>query len=221
MEKLKIKNLLNLEETIASKIFENAIYPWEVLSKIGEFIIELGNKLDLEKFEKKSENVWIAKSAKVAPTASITGPCIIDEFAEIRHSAFIRGNAIVGKNVVIGNSTELKNVIIFNNTQVPHYNYVGDSILGYKSHMGAGSIVSNLKSDKSLVIVRCKGEKIETNLRKFGAIVGDNVEVGCGAVLNPGTVIGRKTNIYPLSSVRGYVGENQIYKNQNEIVEKI
>ncbi len=221
MEELKIKNLLNLEETIASKIFENAIYPWEVLPKIGEFIIELGNKLDLEKFEKKSENVWIAKSAKVAPTASITGPCIIDEFAEIRHSAFIRGNAIVGKNVVIGNSTELKNVIIFNNTQVPHYNYVGDSILGYKSHMGAGSIVSNLKSDKSLVTVRCKGEKIETNLRKFGAIVGDNVEVGCGSVLNPGTVIGRKTNIYPLSSVRGYVGENQIYKNQNEIVEKI
>ena len=221
MEELKIKNLLNLEETIASKIFENAIYPWEVLPKIGKFIIELGNKLDLEKFEKKSENVWIAKSAKVAPTASITGPCIIDEFAEIRHSAFIRGNAIVGKNVVIGNSTELKNVIIFNNTQVPHYNYVGDSILGYKSHMGAGSIVSNLKSDKSLVTVRCKGEKIETNLRKFGAIVGDNVEVGCGSVLNPGTVIGRKTNIYPLSSVRGYVGENQIYKNQNEIVEKI
>ena len=221
MEELKIKNLLNLEETIASKIFENAIYPWEVLPKIGKFIIELGNKLDLEKFEKKSENVWIAKSAKVAPTASITGPCIIDEFAEIRHSAFIRGNAIVGKNVVIGNSTELKNVIIFNNTQVPHYNYVGDSILGYKSHMGAGSIVSNLKSDKSLVTVQCKGEKIETNLRKFGAIVGDNVEVGCGSVLNPGTVIGRKTNIYPLSSVRGYVGENQIYKNQNEIVEKI
>ena len=221
MEELEIKNLLNLEETIASKIFENAIYPWEVLPKIGEFIIELGNKLDLEKFEKKSENVWIAKSAKVAQTASITGPCIIDEFAEIRHSAFIRGNAIVGKNVVIGNSTELKNVIIFNNTQVPHYNYVGDSILGYKSHMGAGSIVSNLKSDKSLVTVRCNEEKIETNLRKFGAIVGDNVEVGCGSVLNPGTVIGRKTNIYPLSSVRGYVGENQIYKNQNEIVEKI
>ena len=221
MQELETKTLLNLDETISKNIFDNATYPWEVLTKINDFIIKLGNELDLNKFEKKSENIWIAKSAKIAPTSCIIGPCIIDEDAEIRHSAFIRGNAIVGKNVVVGNSTELKNVIIFNNAQVPHYNYVGDSILGYKSHMGAGSIISNLKSDKSLVTVKCNNEKIETNLKKFGAILGDNVEVGCGSVLNPGTVIGRKTNIYPLSSVRGYVNPNMIYKNQNEIVQKL
>ncbi len=221
MQELETRNLLNLDETISKNIFDNATYPWEVLTKINDFIIKLGNELDLNKFEKKSENIWIAKSAKIAPTSCIIGPCIIDEDAEIRHSAFIRGNAIVGKNVVVGNSTELKNVIIFNNAQVPHYNYVGDSILGYKSHMGAGSIISNLKSDKSLVTVKCNNEKIETNLKKFGAILGDNVEVGCGSVLNPGTVIGRKTNIYPLSSVRGYVNPNMIYKNQNEIVQKL
>ena len=221
MEELKINSLLDLNETIAFKIFKNSIYPWEVIPKISEFILTLGNELNLSKFEKKAENIWIAKSAKVASTAHIEGPCIIDENAEIRHSAFIRGNVIVGKNVVVGNSTELKNVIIFNNAQVPHYNYVGDSILGYKSHMGAGSIISNLKSDKTLVTVKYNDEKIETNLKKFGAILGDNVEVGCGSVLNPGTVIGRKTNIYPLSSVRGYIKPNQIYKNQNEIIEKI
>ena len=221
MQELETRNLLNLDETISKNIFDNDTYPWEVLTKINDFIIKLGNELDLNKFEKKSENIWIAKSAKIAPTSCIIGPCIIDEDAEIRHSAFIRGNAIVGKNVVVGNSTELKNVIIFNNAQVPHYNYVGDSILGYKSHMGAGSIISNLKSDKSLVTVKCNNEKIETNLKKFGAILGDNVEVGCGSVLNPGTVIGRKTNIYPLSSVRGYVNPNMIYKNQNEIVQKL
>ena len=221
MQELETRNILNLDETISKNIFDNATYPWEVLTKINDFIIKLGNELDLNKFEKKSENIWIAKSAKIAPTSCIIGPCIIDEDAEIRHSAFIRGNAIVGKNVVVGNSTELKTVIIFNNAQVPHYNYVGDSILGYKSHMGAGSIISNLKSDKSLVTVKCNNEKIETNLKKFGAILGDNVEVGCGSVLNPGTVIGRKTNIYPLSSVRGYVNPNMIYKNQNEIVQKL
>ena len=221
MQELETRNLLNLDETISKNIFDNATYPWEVLTKINDFIIKLGNELDLNKFEKKSENIWIAKSAKIAPPSCIIGPCISDEDAEIRHSAFIRGNAIVGKNVVVGNSTELKNVIIFNNAQVPHYNYVGDSILGYKSHMGAGSIISNLKSDKSLVTVKCNNEKIETNLKKFGAILGDNVEVGCGSVLNPGTVIGRKTNIYPLSSVRGYVNPNMIYKNQNEIVQKL
>ena len=221
MQELETRNILNLDETISKNIFDNATYPWEVLTKINDFIIKLGNELDLNKFEKKSENIWIAKSAKIAPTSCIIGPCIIDEDAEIRHSAFIRGNAIVGKNVVVGNSTELKNVIIFNNAQVPHYNYVGDSILGYKSHMGAGSIISNLKSDKSLVTVKCNNEKIETNLKKFGAILGDNVEVGCGSVLNPGTVIGRKTHIYPLSSVRGYVNQNMIYKNQNEIVQKL
>ena len=221
MQELEVKNLLNLNETIANKIFENVTYPWEVINKISEFIIELGETLDKNIYEEKAPNVWVAKSAEIAPTAFIGGPCIIDENAKIRHSAFIRENAIVGKNVVVGNSTELKNVIIFNNSEVPHYNYVGDSILGYKSHMGAGSIISNLKSDKSNVSVKYNDKKIETNLRKFGAIVGDNVEVGCGSVLNPGTVIGRKTNIYPLSSVRGFIGSNQIYKNQNEIVEKI
>ncbi len=221
MQKIKITNLLNIEETIAKEIFEKNEYPWEVIPKINEFIIKLGNKLDTEKYEKKSENVWIAKTAKIAPTAYIKGPCIIDENAEIRHCAFIRENAIIGKNVVVGNSTELKNVIIFNNAQVPHYNYVGDSILGYKSHMGAGSIISNLKSDETPVTIKYHDKKIETKLRKLGAILGDYVQIGCGSVLNPGTIIGRKTNIYPLSSVRGYIEENQIYKNQNDIKEKI
>lgn len=221
MQELEVKNLLNLNETIANKIFENVKYPWEAIEKISEFIIELGKTLDKNIYEEKAPNVWIAKSAEIAPTAFIGGPCIIDENAKIRHSAFIRENAIVGKNVVVGNSTELKNVIIFNNSEVPHYNYVGDSILGYKSHMGAGSIISNLKSDKTNVKIKYKEEKIETNLRKFGAILGDNVEVGCSSVLNPGTIIGRKTNIYPLSSVRGFIEPNKIYKNQNEIVEKI
>ena len=221
MENIKVENMYSLDETIAKKIFDGVVYPWEVLSRISSFIVELGNTLDADKYDNVSENVWIAKDAKIAPTACINGPCIIDSGAEVRHCAFIRGNAIVGKGAVVGNSTELKNVIIFNNAQVPHYNYVGDSILGYKSHLGAGSIISNLKSDKSLVYVKCDGEKIETKLKKFGAILGDNVEIGCGSVLNPGTIIGRKTNIYPLSSVRGYIGSNKIYKNQNEIVEKI
>lgn len=220
MEECKICNLYDLDQTIAKELLENATYPWEVLPKISEFIIELGNKLDTNLYEKESDNVWIAKTAKVAPTAYINGPVIIGENAEIRHCAFIRGNAIVGDGAVVGNSTELKNVILFNKVQVPHYNYVGDSILGYKSHMGAGSITSNVKSDKKLVIVKNGDEKIETGLKKFGAMIGDNVEVGCGSILNPGTVIGRNTNIYPLSSVRGVVKENSIYKNQNEIVEK-
>ena len=220
MNNIEISNLYNLEETIAVKIFEGVIYPWEVLPKISNFILQLGKTLDKEKFEEIAENVWVAKSATIAPTAFIKGPVIIDENAEIRHCAFIRGNAIIGKNSVVGNSTELKNVILFNNVQVPHYNYVGDSILGYKSHMGAGSITSNVKSDKKLVIVK-DGEKLyETGLKKFGAMIGDNVEVGCGSILNPGSVIGRNTNIYPLSSVRGVVAKNSIYKNQNEIVEK-
>lgn len=217
---IKIKDLYNLDETIAKDIFQGATYPWEVLPKIKEFILELGKKLDKEEYEEVSENVWIAKSAKVAPTASITGPAIIGKNAEVRHCAFIRGNAIVGENSVVGNSTELKNVILFNNVQVPHYNYVGDSILGYKSHMGAGSITSNVKSDKKLVIVKNGEEKIETGLKKFGAMVGDNVEVGCGSILNPGTVVGKNTNIYPLSSVRGTIAENSIYKKQGEIVDK-
>ena len=220
MEQCKIKNLYNLEQTIAEKIFEGLTYPWEVLPKIKEFIIELGEKLDPEIYELKGENIWIAKSAKVMPSAYINGPAIIGENAEIRHCAFIRGNAIVGNNAVVGNSTELKNVILFNNVQVPHYNYVGDSILGYKAHMGAGSITSNIKSDKKLVIVKNGIESIETGLKKFGAMIGDNVEVGCGSVLNPGSVIGANANIYPLSSVRGVVPANSIYKNQNEVVDK-
>lgn len=221
MEEAKIKKLYNLNETIASKLMSKYEYPWEVLPKIGEYILELGKQLDNdEEYEKKSENVWIAKTAKVAPTAYINGPAIIGKDAEVRHCAFIRGNAIVGEGAVVGNSTELKNVILFNKVQVPHYNYVGDSILGYKSHMGAGSITSNVKSDKKLVIVKNGKKEIETGLKKFGAMLGDGVEVGCGSVLNPGTIIGKNTNIYPLSSVRGIVKENSIYKNQNDIIEK-
>lgn len=221
MEEVKIKSLYNLNETIAKSLLEDCIYPWEALPKISEFIIELGKTLDKEIYEQKEDNIWIAKTASVAPTAYIKGPAIIGENAEIRHCAFIRGNAIVGNGAVVGNSTELKNVILFNKVQVPHYNYVGDSILGYKSHMGAGSITSNVKSDKKLVIVKNGSETIETGLKKFGAMIADEVEVGCGSVLNPGTVIGRNSNIYPLSSVRGYVKQNSIYKNRNEIVEKI
>ncbi len=220
MEECKIKNLYNLEETIAKPLLEKFMYPWEALPEINDFIIQLGNKLDKEIYELKGENIWVAKSATVAPTAYIKGPVIIGENAEIRYCAFIRGKAIIGNNTVVGNSTELKNVILFNNVQVPHYNYVGDSILGYKSHMGAGSITSNVKSDKKLVIVKDGKEKIETGLKKFGAMIGDQVEVGCGSILNPGSVIGKNTNIYPLSSVRGVVPKNSIYKNQNEIVEK-
>ena len=220
MENCKIENLYNLNETFANKIFSGCTYPWEVLPKIKDFIIELGNSLDSNIYDKKDENIWIAKSAKVAPTAFIAGPAIIGENTEVRHCAFIRGNAIVGNNCVVGNSTELKNVILFNNVQVPHYNYVGDSILGFKSHMGAGSITSNVKSDKKLVIVKDGAEQIETGLKKFGSMIGDNVEIGCGSILNPGSVIGRNTNIYPLSSVRGVVAENSIYKKQGEIVEK-
>lgn len=221
MEECRIENLYNLEQTIAKDIFEGVTYPWEVLPKIEEFIISLGKTLDKNEYEEKGENIWIAKSAKVAPTAYIAGPAIIGKNAEIRHCAFIRGKAIVGEGAVVGNSTELKNVILFNKVQVPHYNYVGDSILGYKSHMGAGSITSNVKSDKKLVIVKNGKEQIETGLKKFGAMLGDEVEVGCGSVLNPGTVVGKHTNIYPLSSIRGAVPEHSIYKNQNEIVEKI
>lgn len=220
MNECKISNLYNLDETIAKKIFNGCEYPWEVLPKIKDFIIELGQTLSLEEYNKICENIWIAKSATVAPTAYINGPTIIGKDAEIRHCAFIRGNAIVGEGCVVGNSTELKNVILFNKVQVPHYNYVGDSILGYSSHMGAGSITSNVKSDKKLVVVKDGTEKIETGLKKFGAMLGDNVEVGCGSVLNPGTVIGKNSNIYPLSSVRGVVAENSIYKKQGEIVNK-
>lgn len=219
MKEVLIKELYSLEETIASSIFNDVEYPWQVLSKIGEFIVELGNTLSEDRYEKRGENVWIAKSAKVFPTAYIAGPAIIDEEAEIRHCAFIRGNAIVGKKAVVGNSTELKNVILFNEVQVPHYNYVGDSILGYKAHMGAGSITSNVKSDKTLVIIGNK-EKLETGLKKVGAMLADHVEVGCNSVLNPGTVVGRGTQIYPVSCVRGVIPSDSIYKNQKEIVKK-
>lgn len=220
MENAKISSLYDLEQTIAKDLFEGLTYPWEALAKISDFIKELGPKLDPEKFEQRGENIWIAKSAKVAPTAFLNGPLIIDENAEVRHCAFVRGSAIVGKGSVVGNSTELKNVVIFNSVQVPHYNYVGDSVLGYKSHMGAGSITSNVKSDKTLVVVKEGNEKVETGLKKFGAMLGDYVEVGCNSVLNPGTVIGRHSNIYPLSSVRGVIPANSIYKNKNEVVEK-
>lgn len=220
MEQLQIQNLYDLTQTIAAPLFEGATYPWELLPKISAFIIELGNRLPEDKYEKCGENVWIAKSATVFPTAYINGPCIIDEEAEVRHCAFIRGNAIVGKGAVVGNSTELKNVILFNKVQVPHYNYVGDSILGYKSHMGAGSITSNVKSDKTLVVVKSPYGNIETGLKKMGAMLGDNVEVGCNSVLNPGTVIGRCSNVYPTSMVRGFIEPDSIYKKQGEIVSK-
>lgn len=220
LQDTRVDALYTLEETIARDIFEGVTYPWEVLPKISAFIVALGNTLSEEIYEKKGDNIWIARSAKVNPSACINGPVIIDEEAEIRHCAFIRGNAIVGKGAVVGNSTELKNVILFNKVQVPHYNYVGDSILGYKSHMGAGSITSNVKSDKTLVVVRAGEERFETGLKKFGAMLGDNVEVGCNSVLNPGTVIGRQTNVYPVSMVRGFVPAGSIYKKQGEIVQK-
>ena len=220
MKELTIQELYTLEETIAKDLFEGVTYPWEVLPKIGEFILQLGATLSEEEYEKRGEDVWIAKSAKVAPTAYINGPAIIGKDSEVRHCAFIRGNAIVGEGAVVGNSTELKNVILFNKVQVPHYNYVGDSIFGYKSHMGAGSITSNVKSDKTLVTVKTPEGPIETGLKKFGAMLGDEVEVGCGSVLNPGTVVGKHTNIYPLSMVRECIPKNSIYKKRGEIAEK-
>ena len=220
LEALTVKENYSLDQTIAKDIFNGVTYPWEVLPKISSFILELGATLSEDEYEKRGENVWVAKSAKVAPTAFINGPAIIGKDAEVRHCAFIRGNAIVGEGAVVGNSTELKNAILFNKVQVPHYNYVGDSVLGYKSHMGAGSITSNVKSDKKLVVVKAGEEKIETGMKKFGAMLGDEVEVGCGSVLNPGTVVGNHSNIYPLSSVRGFVPANSIYKKQGEVVTK-
>ena len=216
---LKVENLLNLSETIAKHIFNGVEYPWEVLPKIGEFIKELGKGLSPDEFYQIAENVWVSIDAKIAPSASINGPAIICKGAEIRHCAFIRGNAIVGENAVVGNSTELKNVILFNKVQVPHYNYVGDSILGYKAHTGAGAITSNVKSNKTLVTISTADDKIKTGLKKFGAILGDNVEVGCNSVMNPGTVIGRNSIVYPLSMVRGHVPENSIYKMKGDIVD--
>lgn len=220
LEALTVKENYSLDQTIAKDIFNGVTYPWEVLPKISNFILELGATLSEDEYEKRGENVWVAKSAKVAPTAFINGPAIIGKDAEVRHCAFIRGNAIVGEGAVVGNSTELKNVILFNKVQVPHYNYVGDSVLGYKSHMGAGAVTSNVKSDKSLVKVKVGEKTIETGLKKFGAMLGDEVEVGCGSVLNPGSVIGSHTNIYPLSMVRGVIPAGSIYKKQGEIVAK-
>ncbi len=215
MDSAKISNLYTLSETIAAPYFEGKTYPWEMLPEIKNIILDLIPKLDRSIYEDQGDNVFIAKSAKIYPNANIYGPCIIGENTEVRPGAFIRGNAIVGNNCVVGNSTELKNVILFNNVQVPHYNYVGDSILGYKSHMGAGSITSNVKSDKTLVVIkdRAKGEEIETGIKKVGAMLGDNVEVGCNSVLNPGTVLGRGSRVYPTSCVRGVVPENSILKS--------
>lgn len=210
-----------MDETIARDLFLDVTFPWEVLSLIKDFIPVLGAGLSLEEYEHPEETVWIAKSASIAPTASISGPCIIGKHTEVRPGAFIRGSAIVGENCVVGNSTELKNVILFNNVQVPHYNYVGDSILGYKSHMGAGSITSNVKSDKTKVTIRYEGDVIATGLKKMGAVLGNYVEVGCNSVLNPGTVIGSNTNIYPLSSVRGFVPKGSIYKGEGKVVQKV
>lgn len=219
-DEMKIDQMFDLTETIAAGIFEGVTYGWEVLPKIKDFILELGPTLPKDEYEEVAEHVWIAKSAQIAPTASISGPVIIDKNAEVRHCAYIRGNAIVGQGAVVGNSTELKNVIIFNTVQVPHYNYIGDSVLGHKAHFGAGSITSNIKSDRTNVTIAYMDQKIETSLRKIGAIVGDFVEIGCNSVLNPGTVIGRHSNIYPLCMVRGFVPANSIYKKAGEVVEK-
>ena len=219
MKDLMIRNLYHLEETIAADLFEGKDYPWEVLPEIGSFILKLGPTLPKDEYDQVGEDVWIAKSANVFPSAYVHGPAIIGKDAEVRHCAFIRGNAIVGEGAVVGNST-LKNVVLFNKVQVPHYNYVGDSVLGYKAHMGAGSITSNVKADKMLVKVHAGTENIETGLKKFGAMLGDHVEVGCNAVLNPGTVIGRETNVYPTSMVRGFVPARSIFKNTGEVMRK-
>jgi len=220
MKHCTIEELYSLDHTMAAPLFVGKSYPWEVLPEISDFILALGKTLDPVLFEQKGENVWVARDAKVAPTAFIAGPCIIDSGAEVRHCAFIRGSALVGKNCVVGNSTELKNVILMDNVQVPHYNYVGDSVLGYRSHMGAGSITSNVKSDKAPVVIHGEGEALETGRKKVGAFLGEGVEVGCGSVLNPGTVLGRGVSVYPLSSVRGVVPAGHIYKKQGEVVER-
>ena len=219
---IKITDLYDLSHTVASEYLSGFVYPWEALSGIKNMITELGSALDSQHYDKIGEDIWISKTAKVAPTASISGPCIIGHNTEVRHCAFIRGSALVGDNCVVGNSTELKNCILFDNVQVPHYNYVGDSILGYKSHMGAGSVTSNVKSDKTLVVIKTQdGERIETGRKKVGALLGDLVEIGCGSVLNPGTVIGRDSSVYPLSSVRGVVPEGSIYKADGNIVKRV
>lgn len=220
MKGITVEELFAPNDSLGYALLKSVTYPFEALCRISDYIKEIGPTLDPEIYESKGENIWIAKSAKVAPTASITGPCIIGERTEVRHCAFIRGSALVGNDCVVGNSTELKNVILIDTVQVPHYNYVGDSVLGSHSHMGAGSITSNVKSDKTLVVIKSDDGKLETGLKKMGAVLGDYVEVGCGSVLNPGTVIGKNSNVYPLSSVRGVIPENSIYKKAGEVAQK-
>ncbi len=221
MDGVKITDLYDLNETLAGEYLKGFTYPWEALPGIGDMVKKIGESLDPAKYEKRGDDVWIAKSAKVYPTVGdIEGPCIIGENTTVRPGAFIRGKVLVGNDCVVGNSTELKNVILFNHVQVPHFNYIGDSILGFYSHTGAGAITSNVKQDKTPVVVKSRGEGIETGLKKFGAMLGDHVEVGCNSVLNPGTVIGRNSNIYPLSSVRGVIPANSIFKDEDRIVPK-
>ena len=217
MEQAKSKNLYSLENTLAAELLEQKEYPWEILDGIGDFIRRIGPTLPEEWFDHPQDDVWIAKDAVLYPNHYIAGPCIIDRGAEIRPGAFIRGNAIVGKKAVVGNSTELKNAILFDGVQVPHFNYVGDSVLGYKAHLGAGAVTSNVKSDKQPVVIRLGEERIATGRKKLGAMLGDRVEVGCGSVLNPGTVVGADARVYPLSAVRGFVPPHSIYKRQGEI----
>lgn len=221
LEMFNAKNYFDYSRTIAAPLFDGIEYPWEVLPRLESFILALGPMLPVDEFEQVSDNVWISRSAVVAPTASITGPCIVDSGAQIRHCAFIRGNVIVGKGTVVGNSCEVKNSLLFDEVEAPHFNYVGDSILGYKSHLGAGAITSNIKNDKKNVEVHFQLGSIETNMRKLGAIVGDGVQVGCNCVLNPGTVIGKGTRIYPLNSIRGWIDEKSIYKHEGKVVEMI
>ena len=220
MAQITINDLYSLDETQAKDLLLSVTYPWEALPKIKDYILELGKKLSADEYDYKGDNVWIHKTAKIYPNNYIAGPCIIGAETEVRPGAFIRGNALVGEGCVVGNSTELKNVILFNKVQVPHYNYVGDSILGYKAHMGAGSITSNVKSDKKLVVVHNEGELLETGLKKFGAMLGDNVEVGCNSVLNPGTIICKESNVYPTSCVRGVIPPRSIHKNDGTIISK-
>ena len=217
---MNLKGILDINKTISKDLFKETNYPWEVLPYIKDYIITLGNNLAKDNYTEIEDHIWVGSNVEIDKLSTIIAPCIIDDNTIIRPGAYIRGNAIIGKNCVIGNSTEIKNSIIFDNCQLPHYNYVGDAVLGYKSHMGAGSICSNVKSDKKLVVVKDSDEKIETGLKKFGAMLGDHVEVGCGSVLNPGTVIGRNTNIYPLSPVRGCIPADSIYKNAAEIIKK-
>ena len=218
---MKTTELFDLSKTSAKPLLEKSEYPWQILGEIKEFVISLGESLDKERFVEVSPQVWIAKTAKVYPSAYVGAPCIIDEDAEVRHCAFIRGGVIVGKNCVVGNSTEMTNCIIFDNVQIQHFNYVGDSVLGFKSHLGAGAVTSNVKSDKTVVTIMNDKKRIETGLKKFGAMVGDFTEVGCNSVLCPGTVIGKNCTVYPLSRVRGFLKENSIFKNQENIVTKI